>query len=115
MVDYTDPMSWMPPRWHQDYGDVQPELDHLRHVAQSVIEQLPQLSVGLSVPEEGVMFLAISDDSQKELAEIYSIDSNEGGRQRKYGIFLHPNSGAEEEHYSSSTQMVIDLLNSIVT
>jgi hypothetical protein len=114
MVDYTGPTSWIPPHWHHDYGDVQLELDHLRHVAQRVIEQLPQLSVGLSVPEDGVMFLVITNnDSEKVLAEIYSIDSNGGDRQRKYGIFLRPNSAAEEEQYSPSTERVIDLLNSV--
>jgi hypothetical protein len=114
MVDYTDPMSWIPPRWHQDYGDVQLELDHLRHVAQCVIEQLPQLSVGLNIPEDGMMFLVITNNSsEKVLAEIYSIDSNGERRQRRYGIFLRPNSTAEEERYSPSTERVIDLLSFI--
>lgn len=112
MIDYTDPSLWKPPRWHRDHGDVQGELDHLRRVARCVIEQLPQLSVGLSVPEAGLMFLVIGDGGQVDIAEIYSINLNEGGCLRKYGVFLRPSSVAEVEHYSTSAQGVVDFLNS---
>jgi hypothetical protein len=105
----------MPPSWHQDYGDVQAELDHLRSVAECVIERLPQLSVGLSVPEEGVMFLVITNQGENAIAEIYSIEFHDGNRQRKYGVFLQPNSTAEDEQYTPSTQRVVELLSSIAT
>jgi hypothetical protein len=115
MINYGDPSMWTAPHWHQDCGDVQAELDHLRQVAECVAEQLPRLSAGLSVPEEGVMFLVIGKHSERVLAEVYSIALTEGNRQRKYGIFLYPNAVAEEEQYSLSTQRVIDLLNSVAT
>jgi hypothetical protein len=114
MINYTEPISWTPPRWHQDYGDVQGELDHLRNVAQRIIEHSPQLSVGLSAPEEGLMFLVVAQENGKVLAEIYSIESDKESRQRKYGVFFHPNSPAEEEQYALSAQRVVDLLNSVV-
>jgi len=61
------------------------------------------------------MFLVISNEGATVLAEIYSIENNGGSPQRKYGVFLRPNSIAEEEQYTLSTQRVIDLLNSIAT
>jgi hypothetical protein len=68
-----------------------------------------------SVPEEGVMVVVISIEHAKVLAEIYSIESNGGNRQRKYGVFVYPNSAAEEEQYTFSTQQVVDFLKSKVT
>jgi hypothetical protein len=113
MVNYSEPVLWEIPTWHPDYGDVKAELEHLRNLANIVIQQIPQLSVGLSVPEVGVMFLLIATDNKVVLAEIYSIHQSNGGiNLRKYGIFLHPNSSAEEEHYTPSTRDVIDLLKS---
>jgi hypothetical protein len=115
VIDYTDPRFWDSPRWHPDYGDVEVELDHLRNVAQCVIEQLPQLAVGLSVPEEGVMFLVVGNDRENPLAEIYSIELNSKSSRRKYGVFLRPNSISEEERYTLLSQEVISLLKSMAT
>ena len=53
MITYADPSVWTSPIWHPDFGDVESELEHLRQVAQSVAQQLPQLAVGLNVPEAG--------------------------------------------------------------
>jgi hypothetical protein len=114
MVNYAEPSSWTPPRWHPDYGDVKGEFDHLRNVVQLIIEQSPQLSVGLSLPEEGLMFLVVAQEREKVLAEIYSLESDGESGLRKYGVFLHPNSAAEEEQYAFSAQKVVDLLNSVV-
>ena len=111
MVDYDEPDLWPSPSWHPDFGDVQGELEHLRYLANQVVEQAPQLSVGLSVPEVGLMFLVISHD-RKVFAEIYSIQSKGANNKRKYGLFLHPNSSAEEEHYASDTRDVMEFLKS---
>jgi hypothetical protein len=113
MANYNEPMSWIPPAWHQDYGNPQAELDNLGSVAQCLIEQLPQLSVGLSAPEEGMMLLIVTNHNAKVLAEIYSIDVTEDDNHRKYGVFLQPNSVAEEEHYTACKQAVVELLKSV--
>jgi len=112
MIDYSEPVSWAPPTWHGDFGDPNAELEHLRNLAKAVIEQVPPLSVGLSVPEVGIMFLLIATDNKEVLAEIYSIQSKEETNQRKYGVFLYPNSSAEDEHYITSIKDVIELLKS---
>jgi hypothetical protein len=112
MVNYSEPVLWETPTWHSDFGDVKAELEHLRNLANVVIEQIPQLLVGLSVPEVGVIFLLITTDNKEVLAEVYSIQSNRRTNRRKYGVFLYPNSSAEEEHYTPSTKDVIDLFKS---
>jgi hypothetical protein len=112
MVDYNEPMTWTPPSWHRDFGDVQVEFDHLRTLAQCLVEKLPQFLVGLSVPEDGLMFLIVKNQKQKILAEVYSIEAKEDNCQRKYGVFLWPNSNAEEEQYTPHTETVVELVKS---
>jgi hypothetical protein len=110
MVHYTDPMSWPTPSWHQDYGDVQGELNHLRNLAIVLVEQNPRVSVGLSVPEPGLMYLVVTDESNRALSEIYSVQRKGHNREREYALFLFPNSNSERELYVLSTTDVVELL-----
>jgi hypothetical protein len=112
MVDYTEPRCWKTPSWHHDYGDVQGELDHLRNVAQVISGQIPQFVVGLSIPEDGLMFVVIATNNGDVIAEIYSLPSN-GPDPRRYGVFSYPNSSSEEEQYSSDVSDVVGLLKTI--
>jgi hypothetical protein len=109
MVNYSEPVHWEVPTWHPDFGDVNAELEHLRDLANVLTEEIPLLSVGLSVPEAGIMFLQVANRTKGALGEIYSLQMN---GETKYGVFLYPNSSAEEEHYTPSTREVVDLLKS---
>ena len=109
MISSEQPASWVTPDWHPDFGNAESELEHLRNLANLVLE-LPQLSVALAIPEPGLMFLVISREGMT-LAEIYSNLVDTKSEQRKYGVFISPGS-SEEEAYSESAPEVVRWLNS---
>ncbi len=114
MVNYSAPVQWDLPSWHSDFGDVKGELEHLRELARVVAEEFPHLSVGLHVPEEGVMFLELSVRDSGVLAEIYSLEADREAGPRRYGVFVHPNSPAETENYARSSAEAVDLLRDVM-
>ena len=102
--------EWRVPQWHTDYGDVKGELEHLRDLANAIDERLPQLSVMLCKPEMGVIYLQIIAPANKVLAEVHSIQQS-SKNQRRYGVFLFPNTPLEAEDYALTTTAVIGLLS----
>ena len=96
MINYDPPATWVVSNWHPDLGDAEMEMSHLRSLAKLILERLQQqLSVGLAIPEPGLMHLVV-DRKGKAFAEVYSIPPDIQCDQRKYGLFLFPSSVNEE-------------------
>lgn len=114
MTTFDPPDSWVAPDWHPDFGDAKAELDYLRSLANTVLQAVVSVSVGLELPEPGLMYLVIRRHSNR-LAEVYSVRGIDDREQRRYGVFLFPDSPNEKEYYTESPIEVANLINAEAT
>lgn len=103
MHPQSDPQSWHPPRWHADHGDPAIELDHLRSFAVKLLSAVPTATATLEVPEPGLMDVRV-ELARGMVAEVYSVPSLEDEGQRRFAIFLCPDTAGESEVYAESAE-----------
>lgn len=97
------PQSWQTPQWHPDHGNPAIELEHLRSFAVRLLSAVPEATATLEVPEPGLMDVRV-ELSGGMVAEIYSVPSPEDRAQRRFAIFLCPDTAQESELYAESAE-----------
>jgi hypothetical protein len=99
----SDPQSWHSPQWHPDHGDPAIELEHLRSFAVALLSAVPEATAILEVPEPGLMDVRVGL-ARGMVAEVYSVPSMEDEGQRRFAIFLCPDTVDESEVYAESVE-----------
>ncbi len=97
------PHSWHAPQWHPDHGDPVIELEHLRSFAMKLVSAVPAATAILEVPEPGLMDVRV-ELARGMVAEVYSVPSREDEKQRRFAIFLCPDTANESEIYADSAE-----------
>ena len=103
MKSQQSPQSWHAPQWHLDHGDPVIELEHLRSFALKLVDTVPEATAILEVPEPGLMDVRV-ELARGLVAEVYSVPSLEDQRQRRFAIFLCPDTENESEIYAESPE-----------
>lgn len=113
MTNADDPLLWVAPKWHEDYGNVAEELEHLRAAAIGLRMFVPQVQVQLEVVEEGYMHLAVQHLGRC-ISEIYSVIELGERAHRRYAVFLVCDEH-EAESYTDTTEDVVSSIQSCLS
>jgi hypothetical protein len=104
-----EPEVWPAPEWHPDFGDAKSELEHLRSFPTALLANIPEAQVELELPEPGLMSVAVQMPNGSS-AEVYSVASIGSPGQRRYGLFLAPDTPNEREVYEDALESSVKRL-----
>ncbi len=93
-MNTSNPENWIAPVWHPDCGDAEEELRLLKTFCGKLIQQHPEYSVKLALPEEGYMNVDIFMGQNTKIGELLIVVA---GGKKQYALFLFQN--GEEEYY----------------